>query len=115
MTRTHTTLHTPLRRSLTALALASACLGGWGFAQAQSAAAGAPQATAAAPAAPALSIRDIYDRMEAAGYRQIREIEWDAGRYEVKADNAQGERVKLQVNAQTGAVEHSRVRSKKGS
>ena len=61
-----------------------------------------------APAAPQLTIRDIYDRMEAAGYRDLREIEFSKGRYEVKARNAQGERVKLYVNATTGAVERTR-------
>ncbi|HCL86650.1 MAG TPA: hypothetical protein DIC45_09175 [Comamonadaceae bacterium] len=82
----------------------------WGAVQAQ-----APASTAAAAQAPAatqLTVRDIYDRMEAAGYRDIREIEWDHGRYEVKAANAQGERVKLYVNAGTGAVESSRVRGR---
>ncbi len=48
--------------------------------------------------------------MEAAGYRDIREIEFDDGRYDVKASNAQGERVKLRVNATTGAVEKTRIR-----
>lgn len=89
----------------------------WSVAQAQ-APATAPQAPAAvtAPAAPTtpaaqqLTIRDIYDRVEAAGYRDMREIEWDHGRYEVKASNAQGQRVKLNVNAATGAIESTRVR-----
>lgn len=70
--------------------------------------------TAAAPANPAagalLDIRQVYDRVAAAGYRDIREIELSHGRYEVKASNAQGERVKLDVNARTGAVERSRTR-----
>ena len=70
--------------------------------------ASAPAATA--PASPHLTIRDIYDRMEAAGYRDIREIEYSHGRYEVEAHNAQGQRVKLHVNAQTGAVERTRTR-----
>lgn len=48
--------------------------------------------------------------MEAAGYRDIREIEYSHGRYEVEARNAQGQRVKLQVNADTGAVERTRTR-----
>ncbi|MBS0465821.1 MAG: PepSY domain-containing protein [Proteobacteria bacterium] len=83
----------------------------WSVAQAQ-APATAPQAPAAvaAPAAQQLTIRDIYDRVEAAGYRDMREIEWDHGRYEVKASNAQGQRVKLNVNAATGAIESTRVR-----
>ena len=83
-----------------------------GIAQAQTPASGAAQAPAAAStmAAPQLTLRDIYDRVEAAGYRDIREIEWDHGRYEVKASNAQGQRVKLYVNASTGAIESTRIR-----
>ena len=38
----------------------------------------------------------------------IREIEYDDGRYEVKARNAQGQRVKLYVNASSGAIERTR-------
>ena len=48
--------------------------------------------------------------MEAAGYRNIREIEHEHGRYEVKAQNAQGAHVKLYVNATSGAVERTRTR-----
>ena len=58
-----------------------------------------------------LSIRDIYDRVDAAGYRQVREIDLDHGRYEVKALNPQGQSVKLYVNAHSGAIEQVRNRS----
>ena len=93
---------------LTALAL-TAMLGT--AAQAQ----GTPTASAAAPVAaatpaPALTIRHIYDRLDAAGYRDLREIEWDHGHYEVKARDAQGARVKLDVDGQTGAVLRSRTK-----
>ena len=40
----------------------------------------------------------------------IREIEHEHGRYEVKAQNAQGAHVKLYVNATSGAVERTRTR-----
>ena len=47
--------------------------------------------------------------MEAAGYVNIREIELEKyGHYKVKARNAQGDRVKLHVNAQTGEIERNR-------
>ncbi|HMN21381.1 MAG TPA: PepSY domain-containing protein [Ottowia sp.] len=97
------------RRALIALAAASAV--GLGLAQAQTTtpAPAATQPAAMAPAGAQLTIRDIYDRIEAAGYREIREIEWDDGRYEVKALSAQGERVKLHVNGRTGEVEHTRT------
>ena len=96
----------PSRRLLLAASALSALT--LGIAQAQP----APPASAAvqttSPAAPQLTIRDIYERMEAAGYRDMREIEFDDGRYEVKARNARGERVKLYVNASSGAVERER-------
>jgi hypothetical protein len=57
---------------------------------------------------PALTIRQVYDRLEAAGYRDLREIEWDEHRYEVKARDAQGNWVKLDVDGQSGAVLRSR-------
>lgn len=94
----------PARRVLIAIAAGAALAAG--IAQAQSP---TPAAAPTATAAPQLTIRDIYDRMEAAGYRDMREIEFSKGRYEVKARNAQGERVKLYVNASTGAVERTRA------
>ena len=98
------------RRVLIALVATSAI--GLGLAQAQvPASASTAVAATMAPVGADLTIRDIYDRLEAAGYRQIREIEWDDGRYEVKARNAQGERVKLHVNGRSGEVEHLRQRS----
>ncbi|MNJ00943.1 hypothetical protein D3C73_1604200 [compost metagenome] len=66
--------------------------------------------TAHAAQVPQLTIRDVYDRMEAAGYRDLREVEWSDGRYEVKARNAQGARVKLEVDGNTGAVLRSRIK-----
>jgi hypothetical protein len=71
--------------------------------------AASPPATRA-QAGPLLNIRQIYDLMEAAGYRDLREIEWSDGRYEVKGRNARGERVKLEVDGQTGAVLRERTR-----
>lgn len=98
----------PIRAALAVLIAASALA--FGAAQAQSEAPAQPADVAAAPAAPALTIRDIYDRMDAAGYRNLRKIEFEHGRYGVKAQDAKGERVKLKVNATTGAVEQERVR-----
>jgi len=99
-----------IRHFLAAIAASAAMTAGIAQAQA-SAPSVAPAASAAAVSPQArLTLRDIYDRMEAAGYRDIREIEWDHGRYEVKADNARGERLKLYVNATTGTVEKTRVR-----
>lgn len=104
---THT-MHITIRRLLLAATFAAAVP--LGAAIAQTPAPAQPAAVAPAPATPQLTIRDVYDRVEAAGYRDQREIDFDHGRYEVKAVNAQGQRVKLHVNAATGAIEGVRVR-----
>jgi len=53
-----------------------------------------------------LSIRDVYDLLEKQGYRNITEIELKRrGReYEIKADNASRNYVKLYVDAYTGRI-----------
>ena len=38
-------------------------------------------------------MRRVYDTLTSAGYRNITEIELEHGRYDVKADNPQGQRV----------------------
>ncbi|AHC49462.1 PepSY domain-containing protein [Achromobacter xylosoxidans] len=108
----------PIRKTLSALAIGAAALAGTA-ALAQTApqpapATPAPAATApvqAAPAAQILTVRQVYDTLTAAGYRNITEIELEHHRgYDVKADNPQGQRVKLRVDAQTGAVLRSRIK-----
>ena len=68
--------------------------------------------SAAATAQPRtfLTVRQVYDTLTSAGYRNITEIELEHGRYDVKADNPQGQRVKLRVDAQNGAVLRSRLK-----
>lgn len=90
------------------------------MAQTQPAAPAAAPAVTAAPAAaaqpgrmyygPALTIRQIYDQLDAAGYRDLREIEWSDGRYEVKGRNAQGARVKLELDGNTGTILRERIK-----
>ena len=106
-----TSIRSVLTRAVAPLAVVLAVGGvsSQSLAQGNAAPAVKPQATATAPA-PAMNIRQIYDRVEGAGYTDIREIEWDDGRYEVRASNAQGQRVKLYVNATTGAVEHTKLK-----
>ncbi len=58
---------------------------------------------------PALSIREVCDRLEKMGYREFREVEWDDGRYKVKATANDGRFVKLDVDGRNGDV--LRVRS----
>jgi len=110
---------TRIQKTLAALAIGASALAAGAAAQAQTAApAPAPaQAAQAAPAAqtapaaaaPMLTIRQVYDKMEAAGYRNISEIERSSKHgYEVKAYDPQGQRVKLRVDPQSGAVTRSR-------
>jgi len=104
---------TRIQKTLAALAIGASALAAGAAAQAQTAApAPAPaQAaqTAPAAAAPMLTIRQVYDKMEAAGYRNISEIERSSKHgYEVKAYDPQGQRVKLRVDPQSGAVTRSR-------
>lgn len=67
-------------------------------------------ASAPAPSPSRLTIRDVYDRVEAAGHRDLQQIEFEHDRYEVKAHDARDERVELKVDATSGAVEQERVR-----
>jgi hypothetical protein len=49
-----------------------------------------------------LSIPQIHDKLDVAGYRNIEKIEREDGVYEARATNGHGERVKLYLNPQTG-------------
>lgn len=91
------------RNSLLALCAATAL--SLSVAQAQTPAA---PANGAAPATKQLTIPEIYQRVEAAGYKEVRKIELDDGRYEVKARNAGGERVKLYINPTSGEIEYTK-------
>ncbi len=42
--------------------------------------------------------------VKSAGYGAIRELEWDDGAWEIKASDAQGQKVKLRVDPTTAAV-----------
>ncbi|APX75996.1 PepSY domain-containing protein [Achromobacter insolitus] len=101
---------TAIRNTLAALALGAATLTGAAAVHAQTPAPAPAQPAATAPASATLTVRQIYDTLTAAGYRNITEIELEHGRYDVKADNAQGQRVKLRVDAQSGAVLRSRIK-----
>lgn len=59
---------------------------------------------AASSQQPWLTIPQLIARLEAAGYRNIEEIEREDDRYEVRAATASGVRRKLYVHPQTGAV-----------
>ena len=55
-----------------------------------------------------LTIPAIYDKLVAAGYSDITEIEREHDGYEVKAIGPDGERVKIDVNPTTADVVKSR-------
>ena len=69
----------------------------------------APQSQVAA-SAQRLNIGQIYTLLTKAGYHDVQEIEWSDGRYEAKARNAEGARVKLELDGHTGAVLRSRIK-----
>lgn len=62
-----------------------------------------PDGSDAAPAG-LLTAAQIRAALDAAGYTQIRDLEFDDGRWEADARNAQGQRVELTVDPRTGAV-----------
>lgn len=51
-----------------------------------------------------VSAADAIRAVEAAGYRDVTELEWERTAWEVDAHNAEGRRVKLMVDGTTGAV-----------
>ena len=74
----------------------------------------APAATSAAPVQSNwMSIKDVLNKLEAAGYRDFREVERDDNRYDVKATDPQGQRVELDVDPVTGDVLKTEVKRSK--
>lgn len=51
-----------------------------------------------------LSIGEVHQKLEAAGYRKIEKIEREHGVYEARATDRNGERVKLRIHPQTGEI-----------
>jgi hypothetical protein len=51
-----------------------------------------------------LSISQIHEKLEAAGYRNVEKIEREHGGYEARATDRNGERIKLYLNPQTGEI-----------
>ncbi len=51
-----------------------------------------------------LSAAEITARLTAAGYTQIRELEFDNGRWECDARNPQGQWVELKIDGRSGAI-----------
>ena len=62
-----------------------------------------------------LSIPEVHARLESIGYRHIEKIEREGGRYEAKATDQTGRRIKLYVSPQTGEILDQRQRDNKRS
>ncbi len=58
----------------------------------------------------ALTIAQVSERLTQQGFRDITRIERERSCYEVRAVDANGRRVRLEVNAATGAVVEQRGR-----
>ncbi|WP_303907648.1 PepSY domain-containing protein [Thiohalomonas denitrificans] len=91
-----------------AIALSAAAAGGTAFA-----APGAAAAPVTAQAENWLTIPAIYDKVIAAGYRDIDEIEREDNGYEVKAVSPEGQRVELRVDPVSGDVVDARAKDEK--
>lgn len=61
-----------------------------------------------------LSIPQVHERLEAAGYRDIEKIERERGGYEVRATDRNGARIKLLVNPRSGEVMDQFLAGKRG-
>lgn len=57
-----------------------------------------------------MPIRQLLDRVESAGFRDVTEIERDDGVYEVKATGAAGQRMKLYLDPRTGEILGQKLR-----
>ena len=64
---------------------------------------GAGSGTAGA-VAPAMEPETAIAALRAAGYAQIRKLEWERGAWEARASDAQGRRFRLCVDAKSAAV-----------
>jgi hypothetical protein len=62
----------------------------------------------AAPKSARLTLLQVHNQLEAAGYRQIEKIETQRSGFEVYATNREGQRVELDVDGVTGQVKRSK-------
>lgn len=58
-----------------------------------------------------LSIGQVHQKLEAAGFRNVEKIEREHGVYEARATDRNGERVKLYIHPQTGEVTERSARA----
>ena len=60
-----------------------------------------------------MSMEQVQVKLEAAGYRAFEKFERDSNKYEVKATDAQGRRVELDVDPVTGDILKTEVKRSK--
>jgi len=60
--------------------------------------------SAASSNATSLSPAEVVRKIEAAGYRDVRDVEYDNGHWEAEAIDKNGRRVDLRIDPSTGAV-----------
>ncbi|PLC53919.1 hypothetical protein CR155_10830 [Pollutimonas nitritireducens] len=60
-----------------------------------------------------LNLGQIYDRLEAAGYTDVREIERENDGYEAKARDSKGRTVKLYIEPLEGRIVGEKLRDRK--
>lgn len=75
-------------------------------------AAPAAASTQTVTAGQVLTIKQIHEKLEAAGYTDITEIERDRTEYEAKARNKDGQRVKLDMDLVSGDILKTKIKSK---
>jgi hypothetical protein len=90
---------TMMKRNGTKLALAAL-----GLATLTATASVAAAAPVAAAATGTLSPAEVVSKVEAAGYKNVHDLEFDDGRWEAEATSAQGAQVDLAIDASSGAV-----------
>lgn len=90
-----------LTRTLLPLALGAGLMAGGAV---QPAFAGELRNAPAAAERQWLSIGDVHQKLEAAGYRNVEKIEREHGTYEARATDRNGVRVKLRIHPQSGEI-----------
>lgn len=60
-----------------------------------------------------LSVEQVLNKVQAAGYRDVEEIERDDGKYQVKATDAEGRRVELKLDPVSGEILKTEVKRSK--
>jgi hypothetical protein len=61
-----------------------------------------------------LSIAQVHEKLQAAGYHNIEKIEREHGAYEARATDRNGQRIKVYLNPKTGEIMGSRAKADNG-